>query len=201
MSAEPIAPYYNDLMGSFAAAKAMLARGVADRRSPSHAPSIASIGLDGRPRLRTVILRSFDPAHMQLRFNTDRRSEKIAELSRDPRIAMHFYDAGAKVQLRVEGTASLHTDDEIAEQAWSGSRSFSQACYGVMPAPGTRMAEADGFSLPASELEIAAGRTHFSTVRVSATSVEWLYLAHSGHRRALFASGDGAQWAGQWLTP
>jgi pyridoxamine 5'-phosphate oxidase len=194
------APHYNDLDGSFAAAKAMLSRGVADRRSSCHTPTIASIGLNGRPRLRTVVLRAFDHEAVMLRFNTDIRAEKWAELQRDPRISVHAYDPGAKVQLRIDGLASLHSDDSTAQTAWDGSRSFSQACYGVLPGPGSAMSEGDAFALPVNPQEIAAGRAHFGTVRIAATSIEWLYLAHAGHRRAIFAPVE-CIWRGRWLTP
>ncbi len=197
---EPLAPHYNDLAGSLQAAKAMLARGVADRRSGCHTPTIATLGLDGRPRLRTVVLRAFDPEQCVLRFNTDIRSEKWAELQRDPRISLHAYDPGAKVQLRIDGTASLHCDDPIAQAAWDASRSFSRACYGVMPGPGVALDMGDAFTLPVSSDEIEAGRAFFGTVRITALSLEWLYLAHAGHRRALFSAGE-AGWQGRWLTP
>jgi pyridoxamine 5'-phosphate oxidase len=197
---EPLAPHYNDLAGSLQAAKAMLARGVADRRASCHTPTIATIGTDGRPRLRIVVLRAFDPAQVILRFNTDTRSEKWAELQRDPRISLHAYDPGAKVQLRIDGLASLHRDDEMAQASWDASRSFSRACYGVLPGPGSAMEAGDAFTLPASPDEIEAGRAFFGTVRIKAHSIEWLYLAHAGHRRALFAPGEGG-WRGRWLTP
>ena len=62
-----------------------------------HTPSVATLGLDGRPRIRTVVLRDFDEGAGTLRFHTDRRSEKVSELARDPRIGVHFYDEAAKV--------------------------------------------------------------------------------------------------------
>jgi len=40
----------------------LIARGVADRRSPFRTPTLATVGVDGRPRLRTVVLRAFDAA-------------------------------------------------------------------------------------------------------------------------------------------
>ncbi|NBR79124.1 MAG: pyridoxamine 5'-phosphate oxidase, partial [Alphaproteobacteria bacterium] len=58
----------------------MLERGAADRRSAFHTPTVATIGLDGRPRLRTIVLRACDTANRSLRFHTDARSDKINEL-------------------------------------------------------------------------------------------------------------------------
>ncbi len=179
-----------------------LARGKADRRSPFHTPTMATIGLDGRPRQRVVVLRGVDPAARTLRFHTDRRSDKAAELARDPRVALTGYDPGAKIQIRVEGTAALHTDDAVADAAWEGSRMASRACYATAPAPGTPLGAPEAFSLPETDADILAGRAHFCAVVVAVARIEWLYLKFDGHRRARFewprAGGEPVM---DWLVP
>jgi hypothetical protein len=199
MPDQPIPSFYNDLTETRAQAWALLVRGVADRRSPFHAPTVASLGLDGRPRARVVILRGCDAASATLRFNTDRRTEKFAELARDPRVALTGYDAGSKIQIRIEGEASLHSNDAVADAAWEASRPFSRICYGTAPAPGVMLGDGGDFSLPSADAEIAAGRANFSTVVIRARTLEWLYLAHAGHRRARFDLSSNGQ--GVWLTP
>ncbi|MGP9821767.1 pyridoxamine 5'-phosphate oxidase family protein [Salinarimonas sp. NSM] len=178
-----------------------LARGVKDRRSPFHTPTVATIGLDGRPRLRTVVLRAADASAGRLRFHTDTRAEKVAELRRDARIALHAYDPAGKLQVRVEGTAVPHTDDGFAEEAWRASRPASRACYATEPAPGSALAAPDGFRLPESEEAILAGRGRFCAVEIVAEAMETLWLAHAGHRRALFSPGPGGSVEGTWLVP
>ena len=199
MPDQPIPSFYNDLGETRTQAWALLARGVADRRSAFHAPVVATLGLDGRPRARVVIMRGCDVAAGSLRFNTDRRTEKFAEIARDPRVSLTGYDAGSKIQIRVEGIASLHADDGVADMAWAASRPFSRICYGTMPAPGTLLGEGGDFALPAEDAEITAGRAHFSTVVIRVETLEWLYLAHAGHRRARFDVAAGGE--GVWLTP
>jgi hypothetical protein len=189
----------NDLAAALGDAWARLEEGVRNRRSPFHSPMAATIGLDGQPRARVVILRGCEPAERSLRFHTDRRSDKIAELIRQPRIALTAYDAAAKVQVRAEGQASLHKDDAVADAAWDGSRVFSRICYGAEPGPGSELAGPGAFRLPADEAEIAAGRAHFCAVRIVVERLEWLYLAHEGHRRARFDVASGAN--GVWLSP
>jgi hypothetical protein len=196
----PTPPFYDDLDATLAQSWQLWSRGVADRRSPFHAPTVASIGLDGRPRARVVILRGCEPSAAALRFHTDRRSSKFEELSADPRIALTGYDAGAKIQIRAEGRAMLHIEDAVADAAWEGSRAFSRVCYGVTPGPGVEIAEGGDFDLPTADAEIAAGRANFCAVRVALESFEWLYLAHDGHRRARFSLRGGAT-ESVWLTP
>lgn len=187
--------FADDLDEMRAHAWRQLSRGVKDRRSPFHTPGIATIGLDGRPRLRTVVLRAVEPATARLRFHTDARSDKTAELSADPRIALHVYDHQGKFQVRIEGRALVHRDDDLAEQAWRASRVGSRACYATVPAPGGAIAEGGAFRLPADESEILAGRAHFCAVEVVAEALETLWLAHDGHRRARFSvATDEATW-------
>ena len=81
----------------------LLAEGAANRRMPLHTPALATVGRDGRPRIRTVVLRGVDAEARTVRFHTDSRSDKISELADDPRYALLGYDADAKVQIRVEG--------------------------------------------------------------------------------------------------
>ena len=40
----------------------LLARGAADRRAAFHTPTLSTVGLDGRPRARTVVMRGLDVA-------------------------------------------------------------------------------------------------------------------------------------------
>lgn len=189
-----------DLAATLSDAWQMLARGVVDRRSPLHTPMVATTGLDGRPRLRVVVLRGVDAVSRALRFHTDLRSDKVAEMRAQPRIALTAYDAGAKVQIRLEGEADLHPDGATADLAWEGSRPFSRVCYGVEPGPGVPIASGGDFRLPSLPEDIARGRAHFCAVILRVTSLEWLHLAHEGHRRAHFTFGEGETVA-RWLVP
>ncbi len=202
MASAPRPSFADDLDGTLEEAFRLLARGKADRRSPFHTPCIATLGPDGRPRLRTMVLRAVDPSRRTLRFHTDARSDKAAELSADDRAAVHFYDPGAKIQIRLEGRAILHGHDALADEAWAQSRPMSRACYGVMPGPGERLDAAGGFSLPADEAASAAGREHFRVVLFVFERLEWLWLEHAGHRRALFLWEDGLpRPESRWLVP
>lgn len=173
-----------------------LARGVADRRAPFHTPTLATIGADGAPEARTLVLRGFEPGSRTLRLHTDARSGKVAELAREPRCALHFYDPGAKLQLRLAGRAAVHGDDAVAEAAWGASREFSRMCYAIAPAPGTPVAEP-----PPAPRDAEAGRGVFRVILLRFDRLEWLELAAEGHRRARFAwTRDGAPDAA-WLVP
>jgi hypothetical protein len=191
--------FYNDLDAAYDAAWRLLDDGVTNAKAPFHLPAVATIGRDGAPRVRTVVLRASARAGPWLQFHTDRRSPKVAEIAADPRVALHFYDRAAKVQLRVRARAVVHGEDAVARAAWDKTRSFSRVCYRIDPAPGTPLAAPDGYAEPEPD-DPDVGFETFRVVRAHVAEIEWLYLAGQGHRRAIFQLSDGGYEA-SWLTP
>ncbi|MEQ8665248.1 MAG: pyridoxamine 5'-phosphate oxidase family protein [Rhodospirillales bacterium] len=178
----------------------LLNAGATDRHSPFHLAKVATVTADGRPSQRTVVLRHVDPAARTLRFHTDRRSGKVADLAANPAAAVLFYDAARQVQLRIDGTAGLHKDDAIARDAWNASRPQSRACYLSDDGPGTPVdAPPPAPRYDEAGDDIAFGS--FCAVVVGITRLEWMHLAAGGHRRARFDwSGDDGMTA-TWLSP
>ena len=191
--------FYDDLDGSLAEAWRLIGRGVADRRSPFHTPTVATTRPDGSPALRTVVLRGAAPPDWTLRFHTDVRSAKFAELEADPRVALHFYDAGRKIQIRVDGRARLLTGDPATSKIWNVMKPHSRACYRAESGPGQAFAAPP--PAPAGEAATGnQGRENFAVVSVAAARLEWLYLAARGHRRARFEK-EGDRLSCTWLAP
>ncbi|MDP4025086.1 pyridoxamine 5'-phosphate oxidase family protein [Methylobacterium sp. NEAU 140] len=195
----PLPPFYDDLDATLAALWRLLAEGAAHGRSGFHLPALATLGADGRPRLRTVVLRAADRATGTLRLHCDRRSDKAAEVLANPACALSAYDGEANVQIRIEGRASLHTGDAAADAAWAGSRAMSRVCYGAEPGPGTALPAGGAYALPDPE-DAALGRPHFAAVIVRAEALDFLYLDRRGHRRAGWRRAE-AGWSGGWLAP
>jgi len=195
---EPDLPeFYNDLDETLRAAWSLLARGAKDRQAPAHTPVLATNGR-GTPRLRTVVLRGCDGEARRLRFHTDRRSAKVAEIEADPAGALLVYDPAQKIQLRLDCRFSIHIDDDLAGEAWAATRDFSRVCYQVMKGPGEVVS--DPRTIPFSAEESRDGADHFAVISALITRIEWLYLAAQGHRRAEFVWQDG-DWQGRWLVP
>ncbi len=175
---------------------------VVDRKSAFHTPSLATVGLDGRPRNRTIVLRSFNATLRELSFYTDVRSDKYSELLRDPRVAVHFYDAGLKLQLRIEGEVTLHQRDVIAEHAWQSTWMTSRQVYATEPAPGCPISRADAFRVPDALTDSDAGRPNFVAVKIRCGRLEGLWLGSEGHRRAVFDwDRSGVEQRSRWLVP
>lgn len=185
---------------SLAAALAMaldaLARGATDRRSPFQTPTLATIGADGAPALRSVVLRGFAAATRSLSIHTDCRSPKYAEIIADPRAALHGYDAGARMQLRLAGRATLHRDDAIADAAWAASRETTRMTYATAWAPGTALP-----APPAAPEDALGGRENFAALVLRFDRLDWLLLDPAGHARARFDWGDDGVLAASWVAP
>lgn len=178
-----------------------LRSGAQDRRSAFHTPVFSSLGLDGRPLSRIVVLRAFDPDQRRLRFHTDLRSDKIEQIRHDPRVAITFYDASMKLQIRCDGLAVLHDHDDLSTMAWDTSQRMSKICYGTEPAPGNVIEQADAFVLPSDPDSIATGQNNFCAVVTQVTTLEWLWLGHQGHRRARFTWDGNGHSKAVWLVP
>lgn len=193
----PLPEFYDDLEGTLEEAWLMLVRGAADRRAPFHTPVVASLGQDGLPQARTVVLRHADRLARALRFHTDIRSAKVKEFAANPHVQILAYDAHHKVQLRVSGKASVHQQDDYARSAWNGSQITSQLCYRQEIAPGQPAS-----ALPAALTAAAAhdGQQNFSAVEVKIDAMEWLYLEVRGHRRARFVWNED-KLSASWLAP
>ncbi|WP_170182189.1 pyridoxamine 5'-phosphate oxidase family protein [Phreatobacter stygius] len=190
----------DDLAASCAEAWRLIAAGVEAVRAPFHTPTIATVDAEGRPRLRTVVLRGCAPQARRIRFHTDIRSAKSGELARDPRIAVHFYDPGLKVQVQLAGTAEIAGADGAGQEAWDSARLGSRACYAVEPGPGSPIAAGGAYGMPKDAAGILAGVVHFAAITVTADRLEWLLLDDAGHRRAVF-DWTGTGWDGRWLVP
>ena len=200
MTRTPLPAFYDDLDGTRAELWRLLAEGVAQGRSGFHLPVLATLGPEGGPRLRTVVLREADPIAGALRFHCDRRSDKAAELLASPACALAAYDAAAKIQIRAEGRATLHTDDAVAEAAWAGSRAMSRVCYAADPAPGTALPTGGAYTLADEDAAAALGRPHFAAVAVRVERLDFLYLDRRGHRRAAWRRTQTG-WSGSWIAP
>jgi hypothetical protein len=196
--------FLHDLSLVEARAWSLLERGVRDRRSPFHAPNVATLSADG-PQVRTVTLRHADRATASVRFNADARGGLVQQLGDDPRASMHAYGVAEKTQLRLRARAVIHRMDEMAAAAWRTTALSAKRCY-LVPQPGSPSAHPSS-GLPAllerrapTVAETEQVYSLFCVVELKIDRIEWLYLHAIHKRRARFSLIDG-RWTSQWLTP
>lgn len=179
----------------------MLEEACTDRRKPIHLVQVATIGLDGRPKVRTVVLRAVDKPARLIRFHTDARSSKVSELVHTSFIELHAYDAQENVQIRMSGSANiLAAPDARALAAWKASRPISRKCYSMEPGPGTPIAVGSAFVFTEEDDEPDLTFDHFRAVIVSLDTLEIVTLQHNANRRARFTfCNDEVE--SVWLAP
>ncbi|WAS56693.1 pyridoxamine 5'-phosphate oxidase family protein [Burkholderia ambifaria] len=179
-----------------------LESGVGTQRSPFTMMQAATLGRDGAPKVRTIVLRQVSRADRLLTFHTDARSEKVAELRRDPRIAVVANDLDALVQIRAEGVASICDDEAQRRAIWQSSRPHTLLLYRAPLRPGTPIESPEEAPVTPSPGDAPTddGYRNFCLVHVTVTRIDWLELARAGHRRAIFDVNDDG-YEGRWIAP
>lgn len=184
----------------------LLCAAVSQADDPLRTPVLGTVNLSGAepaPALRTVVLRAADSATGHLSFHTDARSAKAAELAHNPQAALLFYSPTLKLQIRVEGVASLHAGDAIARQQFD--QLAQSAPHTLLPylgaAPGTPL---DGLPPVLSRRRWQAAELEpawpcFAWGVLVPRRIETLLLDLRGHRRARFDRA-GTRWSAQWIA-
>ena len=183
-----------------------LADGAARSKSAFHLPTLCTAA-DREPAARTVVLRfaDRDEAGGTIACHTDVRGPKVAEIRENPRVAWVFYDAAARLQVRLSGTARVLTDGPVVDAAWEATQPSARRCY-LAPLPPGTATDGPAPHLPAAvqkrdptPAESAPGRANFAVLRTVADRLDWLHLHHAGHLRAQFVR-DGDEWNGTWVA-
>ena len=153
---------------------------------------------------RIVVLRKSDQANNLLQFHSDIRSDKIPKLKNNKIASMLFYDKEEKIQVRIKVECSINHNNKITKESWSKTGHISRKCYLVDNGPGTESTnptsglkpELDNFDFTMEQSE--EGYKNFSVIQCKIKSIEWLYLASKGHRRARFELDNNKEY---WLVP
>ena len=153
---------------------------------------------------RIVVLRKSDQHNNIVQFHSDIRSDKIEKLKRNPKAAMLFYDKDEKIQVRLKIECVVNHNNDITKESWSKTQHISRKCYLVDNGPGSESEtptsglkpELDNFEFTMKQSE--EGYENFTVIQCKIKSIEWLYLAAKGHRRARF---DLETKKDTWLVP
>jgi hypothetical protein len=184
----------------------MLVEGATNQDHPFHTPVLGTSNLGVGANSRMVILRQVEPAERILICHTDDRSNKLFDIGGDPRVSWLFYHPVEKIQLRVYGEATIHTDDSLADEQWETTDLFNRRHYCAVHAPSTSFPEPNTglpdflINRPPTLAESLAGRKYFAVIRCQIYFVDWLKLRFEGHHRARFFWQDN-QLKATWTTP
>jgi len=178
-----------------------LVRATHDRHHAWRTPVLATVGADGRPNARTVVLRKVSAADGgSIQIYTDRRSPKVAELTAQPSACLVFWSARLSWQLRVAVDVSIQTEGPSVDALWQTVKQTRAAGdYLGLLAPGHSLTDESGVTDDPTDdpTVIAAEQTvHFAVLIARVSEMDWLELGRGQHRRARIVDD---QW--QWLAP
>ena len=181
----------------------MLDDAVTNRSSPFRIPVFICADqndIDGR----IVVLRKSDKENNVLQFHTDLRSPKVDILKKNNNASLVFYDKEEKIQLRVKVTCEINNKNSITEEAWKKTQHISRRCYLTDSAPSSlsdnptsgMISKLEAFDYTMEQSEKCY--ENFTVIKCNIKSIEWLYLAAKGHRRAIFNFENKKN---NWLVP
>ena len=181
----------------------MLDDAVTNRGSPFRIPVFICAHqdeVDGR----IVVLRKSDRSNNLLQFHTDLRSPKVDILKKNKNASLVFYDKEEKIQLRIKVECEVNNQNSTTEESWKKTQHISRRCYLTDSPPGTTsenptsgmISKLEDFDYTMEQSE--GGYKNFTVIKCNIKSIEWLYLAAKGHRRAKF---DIKASKNVWLVP
>ncbi len=197
--------YYNDLDKIYSKIWDLLRSGLKNRNAPFHIP-VFICGNKDKSDGRIVVLRGVDKKEKKIWFHSDIRSNKIKILQSYPKATLLFYDKHEKIQLRIFSKVKINHQNNTAVGSWKKTAHMSRQCYLGSKAPGSNSSEAtsglteniDNMKYTIEESEI--GYKNFCVIENYIKSIEWLYLAAKGHRRARFSLENNSV-KKKWLIP
>ena len=197
--------YYNDLDKIYLKIWELLKIGLQNRDLPFHIP-VFICGEKENSDGRIVVLRGVDEKEKKIWFHSDIRSNKIKILRSNPKATFLFYDKSEKIQLRISGSVKINYQNNFSKASWKKTAHMSRQCYLGHEAPGTNFpSPTSGLTenvdnLKYSKEESEIGYKNFCVIETFIKSIEWLYLAAKGHRRAYFNFNKN-QLEKKWLIP
>ena len=157
--------------------------------------------LDGR----VIVLRKADKENRFLQFHSDIRSSKIKKIKENSNCSILFYGKKDKIQLRLKVIAEINFKNNITKESWEKTGHISRKCYLVTNGPGSVSekptsgldSKFDKFDFTKEQSE--EGYKNFCVIKCKIKTIEWLYLAAKGHRRALINFEASKKFT--WLVP
>ncbi len=172
--------------------KEELKKGAFEKRHYFKYFTLATTGVDKYARLRLVVLRNVSD-DFKLTFFTDKRSKKVLHIKENNRVCLLFYHHKKMVQLRIEGTAQVSTNQFEIKKTWDKMDSEKKKDYLSKEAPGSSIKNPDS-------LEFLNDGDFFSIVEIAPFRIEYLKLKPSGHVKIKYEKTDKG-WSSEHLVP
>jgi len=187
---------YNEISQTLESANLILTNAVENAKTLFHTLAVSSID-NNQIATRVMVLREFNIKERYIRFHTDYRAAKIDHYSQNNSASVLGYDPNLKIQIKLQGSISVHYNDHVTQAAWEGSTTRSKKCYSVKGGSTLEISDPKEYDLKDGNIE--DGYINFAVLKFSFKNLEFLHLKSSGHRRALHSWNES--FASTWLVP
>ena len=187
---------YNEISQTLESANLILTNAVENAKTLFHTLAVSSID-NNQIATRVMVLREFNIKERYIRFHTDYRAAKIDHYSQNNSASVLGYDPNLKIQIKLQGSISVHYNDHVSQAAWEGSTTRSKKCYSVKGGSTLEISDPKEYDLKDGNIE--DGYINFAVLKFSFNNLEFLHLKSSGHRRALHSWNES--FASTWLVP
>lgn len=160
-----------------------------DKAHAWRTPVLATVNGDSADA-RVVILREVEEHNGLLRFYTDERAGKVAQMRLAPTGCLVMWSPSLHWQVRCRVRLTLDVAGLAATSRWAKIRLTPAANdYLSNMSPGARLQDVPDSGSGSG----AVSRSHFAVVSAEVDRLDWLELAPTGNRRAIF-DGEGERW-------
>ena len=187
---------YNEISQTLESADLILNNAVENAKTLFHTLAVSSID-NNQIATRVMVLREFNLKERYIRFHTDYRAAKIDHYSENKSASVLGYDPNLKIQIKLQGSISVHYNDYLTQAAWEGSTTRSKKCYSVKGGSTLEISDPKEYDLKDGNIE--DGYMNFAVLKFSFNNLEFLHLKSSGHRRALHSWNES--FSSTWLVP
>ncbi|GHB43033.1 hypothetical protein GCM10007094_35510 [Pseudovibrio japonicus] len=175
-----------------------------DPEAPFRYLTVCSVDQNLQPQARTMVLRAVTVRSRELEFHTDIRSPKWEEFQKNKRATVLGYCPNTRLQLRLQGTITLHAPGTLqAQSAWSKLSHWTKQTYAGGP-PGDELAfePAPVTATSPESTDSSRGEVYFGALIFHATSLDRFQLQRQNNQRILFEyDSSGSLVSGNWVNP
>lgn len=187
---------YDQISETLSTAESILDNAVDNAKTLFHTLILSSLD-EGKIASRVVVLREFNSKERYLRFHTDARAPKIKHFQKNSNASILGYDPALKIQLKLQGNVEVHLKDDVTIASWNESTTRSKKCYSVEGGSSLEINNPAEYDI--KDINIEDGYLNFAVIKFTYTSLEFLYLKSSGHRRAVHSWDE--ELTSNWLVP